>query len=196
MPPVAEIEAIASRISDAVVSAIGQVGEGLPVDQFAAQLGKSIAVEIADAATAIARDLNAASTVDAGLARIADAVPGVETIAAGLQTQIEPLGTLTDQLAALPADMLGAETVNDLVGGLLSDLFYSDGGAASDVPAADPLATQPVAGIAWSDLSDAASSFVEGAAVTSTDLIGLSYADAPDMPYAGMQSSLGALHVI
>lgn len=180
MAPVADIEVIAARISDQVVAAIGQIAEGLQADRITAELGKSIAAEIADTAVSIARGIDVAATVDAGLDRIAGALPTVETIA--------------DQLAALPADLLGAETANDLGGGVLSDLFYSDGAAAEDLLTLAPVPSAALDAV--SDLSDAASSFVEGAAAPVTDLIGLSYVDAPDLPYSGMQSSIGALHVI
>jgi hypothetical protein len=197
-PPVADIEAIASRISDQVVSAIGQVAEGLHADGFAAGFAQSIAAEIADTAVSIARDLNAASTVETELARIGDLIPTVETIADALQPLTGPIETASDQLAALPSDLLGAEIANDLGGGLLSELFYSDGGSADDPAGADVLAA-PIALPAVADgpdLSDAAFSFVEGSAAPAAELIGLSYLDAPDLPYSGMQSSLGALHVI
>lgn len=190
--PAADIEAIAARISDQVVSAIGQIADGIQADQFAAELGQSIAAEIADTAISIARDMDVASTVDGGLARIAESVPTLDAISGNLPS----IETIADQLATLPADMLGAETFNDLGGGMLSDLFYSDGGAPSPAAllptAADLTESIPVA----PDLSEAASSFVEGATAPVTDLIGLSYIDAPDTPYSGMQSSLGALHMI
>ncbi|MBL0936297.1 MAG: hypothetical protein IBJ07_16250 [Rhizobiaceae bacterium] len=190
--PAADIEAIAARISDQVVSAIGQIADGIQADQFATELGQSIAAEIADTAVSIARDMNVASTVDGGLARIAGSVPTLDAISGSLPS----IETIADQLATLPADMLGAETFNDLGGGMLSDLFYSDGGAPSPAAllptAADLTGSIPAA----PDLSEAASSFVEGATAPVTDLIGLSYIDAPDTPYSGMQSSLGALHVI
>lgn len=190
--PAADIEAIAARISDQVVSAIGQIADGIQADQFAAELGQSIAAEIADTAISIARDMNVASTVDGGLARIAESVPTLDAISGNLPS----IETISEQLATLPADMLGAETFNDLGGGMLSDLFYSDGGAPSPAAllptAADLTESIPVA----SDLSEAASSFVEVVIAPVTDLIGLSYTDAPDTPYSGMQSNLGALHVI
>ncbi|MDF1601599.1 hypothetical protein PZ895_17730 [Mesorhizobium sp. YIM 152430] len=199
-PAAADIEAIASRISDQVVSAIGQVAEGLHADGFAAGLAQSIAAEIADTAVSIARDLNAASTVETELARIGDLVPTVETIADGLKPLLDPSGTASGKLFELPSDVLGAEIVNDLGGGLLSELFYSDGGSSDGFSAADALtasiAPLPSGLPGEPDLSEAAFSFVEGAAAPAVDLIGLSYIDAPDLPYSGMQSSLGALHVI
>lgn len=196
-PPVADIEAIASRISDQVVSAIGQVAEGVQPEGFAAELGRSIATEIVDTAASIARDLNAASTVETELARIGDLVP---TIEGGLQPLLGQIETASSRLFDLPSDVLGAETVNDLGGGLLSDLFYSDGGSSGGFSAADALAvsiTLPPASLPGEpDLSEAAFSFVEGAAAPAVELIGLSYIDAPDLPYSGMQSGPGALHVI
>lgn len=199
-PPVADIEAIASRISDQVVSAIGQVTEGVQPEGFAAELGRSIATEIVDTAASIARDLSAASAVESGLARIGDLVPTIGTIAEGLQSLADPIETASSRLFDLPSDVLGAETVDDLGGGLLSDLFYSDGGSSGGFSTADGLAVSialPPASLPGEpDLSEAAFSFVEGAAAPAVELIGLSYIDAPDLPYSGMQSSLGALHVI
>lgn len=189
----ADAEAIVTRISDQITSAIDRIAVNLQDGGLTGDLGQAIAADIAETALAIVRDIPVLSP-----SSLPTDVTGVLPDAGEINDQIQTLlGGLepASDLATLPADLLGAEAVSDLSGGLLSDLFYSDG--AGEAPATlTSMSAAPAATIVDAGLSDAASSMVDGFSPMSIELIGMSYSDATDLPYSGMQSSLGAMHLV
>jgi len=112
---------------------------------------------------AIVGDTLAATSgiADAVLDDVAGVLGGATDLA---QTVLDDVAGLTDNVAALPASLLGFEG-SDLAGGLLSDIFYDDGQAElADVPVMPEVAV----------LSDAPLSLAAlGQGLTDADLPGL-----------------------
>lgn len=242
-----DAEAIAGRISEQIGSAIDRIAQGIEGGGQAefAELGRSIAQEIAETAAAIVSDIEAAlpaaslgedirAAVETAILpqassdaveALPDAIGAIETLATAPSSLADtiaeirlpepadvvlPAADIGSLLASLPSPLLGAESDGGPDGGLLSSLFYSDGEAESPIAEAaqtamseaetvmpdDGAAAMPDARPAPDDLSDAAAGIEAAVGAVTVDLVGLSYADAGDLPYSGMQSGLGALHVV
>ncbi|KQN76819.1 MULTISPECIES: hypothetical protein [unclassified Devosia] len=108
-------------------------------------------------------EIDPVSMVDGILGATANLADTILTDVGALPSEI--LGGTIGDLADLPSALLGNEGP-DGSDGLLSDLFYADGGSDS---------------LAIPDLSDAASSLVADVGSSVGGLLGLSYTDVPDL---------------
>src|SRR5215217_4999287 len=120
-------------------------------------------LDVAPLPTGIAQAVDVQGIVDAALGATEGLADSVLAQVADLPASL--LGQVNSELADLPSALLGNDGPED-TGGLLSTLFYPDGG--SD-------------GLAIPDLSDAADSLVADLGSTTLGMLGISYVDMPDV---------------
>lgn len=195
---------IAQEIAETTVGIVRDIEAALPTaslgEDIRATAESALSVEaLADEVAASLEAMPIADLADDVSASVEDAIAG-----AGLATMQVP-ATSGDLLGLLPSALLGGESAGP-DGGLLSTLFYSDGEAGSSPPGAAtataPILAEPVQWAREAGTVDAADSLshaatgMDGLETLTIDLVGISYTDAGDLPYAGMQSGLGALHLV
>lgn len=213
---------IGGRISEAATAIAGEIETAIATTQSAtADLRESLGAAIeADVADALGPVLTVPEEI-ADLPAPGDLATSItEAVETGLSNSgLASLDDISGQvLTKIPSTLLGAESENDLPGGLLSELFYSDGDAStSDDEISGPAsvvetASQSIPALASNDkpspvesisaldqgdiLSDAATMLSEGGNLKTVDFAGISYADAPDLPYGGMHSAVNALGLL
>ncbi|MBO9590835.1 hypothetical protein [Devosia sp.] len=194
LPPALQ-DQLVHELSQQIAGAISKVMEGAEPGMSPAGFSQAISSDIVHSAQEIVGrlDIGALLTQTQALgsnilaqvdpAGIADGLMAeTDNLADVLLTDLgalpeEILGSAVGALADLPSSLLGNEGPEGS-GGLLSELFYADGG--SD-------------GLSIPDLSAAASSLVAGASDGSAGLLGLSYVDL-DAPQGG--HGLNALNLL
>lgn len=182
---------IGSETSDLLASALGPVDELLgtdPTTSVTASLNESIASapELADLTSSVSQTIDdvagasagATSDLGASVLEQVDEALAPEFIA----PVTEPISDLTENLADLPASLLGGSDRSD--GGLLTEIFYDDG--------AGPV--EPLADAAQS-LSAPVSSLASEAMPESLGFLGQAIGDDAGV-YGGMLQNSNALHLI
>lgn len=170
LSPAAQItQVVAAQIGagiDKVVTAVAGGANSHDVSQ-------TLAADIVQAAQAIVEQFKLDDMAGHTKAQLADVTQAVDVPAlvetvleatSGIATgTLDDVGTLLDTVATLPSSILGNEGPED-GGGLLSEIFYPDGGSDS--------------GLAIPDLSTSATNAVLDATGAVTGLLGVSYIDA------------------
>lgn len=151
---------LVSDLSQQMSATITRVMQSAEAGNDPSGLGQVMALEIVQSAQKIVADLDIGSL----LSQTEDLGAGIVAQALGATSDIAD--TVLADLVDLPSSLLGHEG-SDMPGGLLADLFYSDGAAET---------------LAIPDLSQAAATLVGDVGGSVGGLLGLSYVEAVDGP--------------
>ena len=195
-PMVASVEdQLVHELSEQMAGTISKVVEGAEPGMSAEAFSQAISSDIVHSAQEIVARLDIGSLLSEtrGLgdslltaidpASIADSVLGATAnLADRVLTEVstlpaEILGGTIEAFAELPSSLLGNEGPEGS-GGILSELFYDDGGSS---------------GLFIPNLSDAASSVVSDLGSPAGGLLGLSYTDGPDLTVSHGLNALSLL---
>jgi hypothetical protein len=167
LPAVQAEEPLIVRLAEQITANVNQALEAANAGSPVADLGAGIAQGIVQAAHQLIADLGTMpAQLSQTIAELPDALDVTlpELPAAGELVE-SVLADVSAGLASLPSELLGNEG-SDLAGGLLSEIFYSDG---NPEPVATAIAVVP-------DLGLAAASFVDGLG-PEIGFLGMSYID-------------------